>query len=118
MLGMIDLTLLTGLTDEQKDNLIIAKGCASTLLNLINDILDFSRIEARKLTLENIGFDFMELMEQTIKPHDIKARGKGLKLRYQLDPRIPQVVNGDPNRFKQVINNLLGNQLNLPIQGR
>lgn len=117
MLGMIDLTLLTGLIEEQKDNLFIAKGCASTLLNLINDILDFSRIEARKLTLEDIDFDFMELMEQTIKPHNIKAQGKGLKLIYQLDPQIPRLVNGDPNRFKQVINNLMGNAVKFTDTG-
>ncbi|NLN66523.1 MAG: response regulator [Clostridiaceae bacterium] len=117
MLGMIDLTLLTGLTEEQKENLLIAKSCASTLLNIISDILDFSRIEARKLTLENIDFGFIELMEYTIKPHMIKARGKGLELRYQLDPGIPSVVNGDPNRLKQVINNLLGNAVKFTDAG-
>ncbi len=117
MLGMIDLTLLTGLTEEQKDNLFIARGCASTLLNLINDILDFSRIEARKLTMESIGFNLEELMEQTIKPHNIKAYEKGLELKYQLDPRIPQIVNGDPNRLKQVINNLLGNAIKFTDTG-
>ncbi|HYF75180.1 MAG TPA: PAS domain S-box protein, partial [Candidatus Nitrosocosmicus sp.] len=117
MLGMIDLTLLTGLTEEQKENLFIAKGCASTLLNLINDILDFSRIEARKLALENIAFDFVELVEQTIKPHTVKAREKGLELRYRLDPQTPQIVNGDPNRLKQVINNLLGNAVKFTEAG-
>lgn len=117
MLGMIDLTLLTDLTKEQKEDLFIAKSCASTLLNLINDILDFSRIEAKKLTLENISFDFVELMEQTIKPHNIKAQEKGLRLKYQLDPRIPQVINGDPNRLKQVINNLLGNAIKFTDAG-
>jgi PAS domain S-box-containing protein len=57
MLGMIDLTLMTELDSEQKDNLVTAKNCADSLLNIINDILDFSKMEAGKMTLENTHFD-------------------------------------------------------------
>lgn len=117
MLGMIDLTLLTTLTKEQRNNLYIAKDCAATLLNLINDILDFSKIEARKLSLENIGFDFVKNMEQTIKPHIIKAEGKGLRFTYCFDSKIPPAVKGDPNRLRQIINNLLGNAIKFTDEG-
>ncbi len=117
IIGMIDLTLLTGLTEEQKDNLYTAKECAGTLLNLINDILDFSKIEAGKLTMECINFNIAELVEQAVKPHIIKAREKGLKFQYKVDDKIPQVVNGDPYRLKQVINNLVGNAVKFTDSG-
>ncbi|HYE82479.1 MAG TPA: PAS domain S-box protein [Clostridia bacterium] len=117
MIGMIDLTLLTGLTEEQKDNLYTAKECAGTLLNLINDILDFSKIEAGKLKIEYIDFNIKDLLEQTVRPHVIRARGKGLLLKYKADGKMPQVVNGDPYRLKQVINNLLGNAVKFTDSG-
>ncbi len=117
MIGMIDLTLLTGLSDEQKDNLNTAKECAGTLLNLINDILDFSKIEAGKLTVDYIDFNIEELIYQMIKPHSIKAQSKGIELMYKLDAKIPQMVNGDPYRLKQVINNLLGNAVKFTDKG-
>lgn len=117
MLGMIDLTLNTELTEMQRDNLIIAKGCASSLLNLINDVLDFSKIEARKLTLEVIGFDLADLLERIVKPHRIKAEEKSLDVRYKVDHQIPQVVYGDPNRLQQVLNNLIGNAVKFTEKG-
>ncbi len=117
MLGMIDLTLFTDLTKEQRDNLITAKDCASALLNIINDILDFSKIEARKLILEDIGFDFKEFIEMTLKPHRIKAKGKGLRLNYKAAGNVPKIVRGDPGRIKQVLNNLLGNAIKFTDHG-
>lgn len=117
MLGMIDLTLLTGLNEEQKENLFIAKACASNLLNLINDILDFSKIEAKRLTLDNINFDIWEFIKQIIKPHSIKAEEKNLKLAYKIDNRIPEILNGDSYRLKQVINNLLDNSIKFTSKG-
>jgi len=117
MIGMIDLTLLTGLTQEQKDNLGTAKECVGTLLNLINDILDFSKIEARKLTIEHVAFNIEDLLAQTVKPHVISAQGKGLLLRHIFDSETSKVVNGDPYRLKQVLNNLVGNAVKFTESG-
>ena len=117
MIGMIDLTLLTGLSEEQKDNLGTAKECTSTLLNLINDILDFSKIEAGKLTIEYVDFNIRDLLEQTIRPHIVRAEGKGLFLQYTFDSEIPEVVNGDPYRLKQIVNNLVGNAVKFTESG-
>ncbi len=111
MSGMIDLTLLTELNDEQKENLDTAKTCADSLLRIINDILDFSKMEAGKLVIEEIGFDIKELVEDTIKTHTPRATQKELELNYALSSSIPKIVNGDPERLRQVLNNLLNNAI-------
>lgn len=109
IIGMTDLTLLTDLTPEQKENLNIVKSCAESLMNVINDILDFSKIEAGKMVINKVEFDIRSLMEKTIKTHVIRANEKGLKLDYYMSPQIPDFISGDPNRLQQVLNNLIGN---------
>jgi len=69
IIGMTNLTLQTELTDEQRENLNIVNSCAELLLRVINDILDYSKIEAGKMTLENVKFDFFNLLERHTKPY-------------------------------------------------
>ena len=117
MLGMIDLTLLSDLSFEQKDNLVTAKSCANSLLKIINDILDFSKMEAGKLVIENINYDIKGLINDTIKAHSHRAVGKGLELSYTFASTIPQFLVGDPNRLQQVLNNLISNAMKFTENG-
>lgn len=117
MVGMVDLTLMTELNEEQKENLITAKACASQLLNIINDILDFSKMEAGKLSIENISFDIRELIEEVIKTHNRKVEEKGLDLKYSFSSSIPRTLIGDPYRIRQVLNNLIGNAIKFTQSG-
>lgn len=117
MVGMIDLTLLTDIGHEQRENLEIAKACADSLLKIINDILDFSKIEAGKLVIENMGFNIRELLASIIKVHSPLAMTKKLKLSCDCSPSIPQTLQGDPNRLKQILNNLINNALKFTQHG-
>ena len=118
MVGMIDLTLLKDISQEQRENLEIAKACADSLLKIINDILDFSKIEAGKLVIEKIGFNIWELLDSTIKAHLPLAMKKKLDLSCACSSSIPQSLQGDPNRLKQILNNLLNNALKFTEHGR
>jgi two-component system, sensor histidine kinase len=117
ILGMIDLTLLTELNSEQKENLITAKNCARSLLRVINDILDFSKMEAGKLIIENIDFNVKKLMDEITKAHSIGAEDKGLELSYAFASNLPTYLVGDPVRLQQVLNNLLGNAIKFTDKG-
>lgn len=117
IVGMVDLTLFTDLDEEQKDNLITAKACANSLLNIINDVLDFSKMEAGKLSIEYINFNIRELIEEIIKMHTLRAERKGLDLNYTFSSSIPQHLIGDPNRLRQILNNLISNALKFTQEG-
>jgi two-component system, sensor histidine kinase len=117
ILGMIDLTLLSDLDDEQKDNLYTAKACANALLRIVNDILDFSKIEAGKMSMENIDFNLKDLLEEIIRAHTPVAEEKGLELLYEFSSAIPQILIGDPNRLRQILNNLISNAVKFTVQG-
>ncbi|SMC97919.1 PAS/PAC sensor hybrid histidine kinase [Sporomusa malonica] len=117
IVGMIDLTLMTGLDNEQQENLITAKSCANSLVGIINDILDFSKIEAGKLHIDSINFCPKDIVEETIRAHAIKAAEKNIDLNYMFASTIPPVLIGDPNRLRQVLNNLISNAIKFTRTG-
>jgi len=117
IIGMIDLTLLTPLNSEQRDNLLTAKKCADSLLLIINDILDFSKIEAGKMKIEKVPFSLQELLGEIMKTHGVSAKKKGLKLRKQVGMDVPNFLTGDPTRLRQVIDNLVHNAIKFTQEG-
>lgn len=116
--GMIDLTLLTELTEEQKENLLIAQDCVGTLMKVINNILDFSKIEAGKTIIEYDKINFRRFIEKVIKTHDVKAKEKGIDLLYNISPDIPEQLVGDSMKIKQILNNLLSNSIKFTEKGK
>jgi len=111
IVGMIDLTALEPLSEEQQDNLRTAKGCVTSLIGIINDILDFAKMEAGKLMINPGSFNLMELIESTVKTHKKHALEKCLEMTVSYENIISNYVIGDSMRLKQIINNLLSNAI-------
>jgi PAS domain S-box-containing protein len=117
VIGMTELVLDTHLTPEQREDLLMAKASADTLLSIINDILDFSKIEAGKLELDLIEFNLCDSLEETMKMFAARADHKGLELTSDLRPGLPEFIIGDPARVRQVITNLVGNAIKFTEKG-
>lgn len=117
IVGMIELTMLTQLTAEQRDNLETANSCANSLLKIINDILDFSKMEAGKMIVENVEFDLSPLISDLIKSHSPFAIKKGIELNCTFSSNTPQHLFGDPYKLKQILNNLIGNSIKFTETG-
>jgi PAS domain S-box-containing protein len=117
ILGMTELTLLSELTPEQRDNLNTAKQCAQGLVSVINDILDFSKIEAGKLNLENIPFQLPPLVETLVRLHAVAAAEKGVTLTGTIGAAVPGSLIGDPLRLQQILHNLLSNAVKFTQEG-
>ena len=115
--GMIDLTLSTSINNEQKGYLKTAQKCTKNLLTIINDVLDFSKIEVGKLIIENINFDIIELIGEIIKLHSPSAAEKGLELNLKYSSTIEKYLIGDPNRLRQILNNLISNAIKFTENG-
>jgi len=117
IIGLIELTLDSDLTDEQREDLGVVISAAYALLSLINDILDFSKIEAGKLELEHIPFNLPEFIGESLRILAAKAHEKKLELAYRVDPAVPDIVVGDPSRVRQIILNLVGNAIKFTDAG-
>src|SRR6185436_12293615 len=109
ILGMTELLLGTRLDDKQRRFTETISNSAEALLAIINDILDFSKIEAGKLELENIPFDLHEVVEDVAEMLAERAQKKGLELVCNIRPGVPQRINGDPGRLRQILLNLVSN---------
>jgi len=117
MIGMLELTLDTSLTEEQRDYLQTSLQSAEALLSLLNDILDFSKIEAGKLELEKINFNLRNAVEDVAYTMAKRAQEKGLEMACLIHPDLSSELRGDPGRIRQILVNLVGNALKFTHQG-
>jgi signal transduction histidine kinase/FixJ family two-component response regulator len=118
IIGMTGLALDSDLTAEQRDNLMMVKTSADSLLIVLNDILDFSKIEARQLTLEPIPFRLRDHLCELLKALTIRAEQRSLRLISHITPDVPDGVVGDPGRLRQVLMNLVGNAIKFTEHGQ
>jgi len=117
VIGMTNILKETELTPEQRDFLEIIDLSGNNLMAIINDILDFSKIEAGQVELENIPFSLPRQIDEVTKILHTRAGAAGLKLYFSVSPELPDVIKGDPIRFKQIIMNLTNNAIKFTHEG-
>ncbi len=89
----------------------------NALMTIINDILDFSKMEAGKYSVQSVAFDPGLLLQEVAELQSSRAWDKGLELVCRRAPDVPQVVTGDPDRYRQILNNLVGNSVKFTDHG-
>jgi len=117
ILGMTRVLAASRLDSSQRDHLAVIRASGESLLRIINDILDLSKIEAGKVTIEDVEFELAELIEDVVKMLAPAAYAKGLELTVFVDPLLPSHMRGDPLRIKQILTNLLGNAIKFTSTG-
>jgi len=117
IIGMSKLVLETNLSEEQKSHIEKVYLSSKSLLGVLNEILDFSKIEAGKLDLEQKAFHLQSVFDNFVNIVELKADEKGLKLSYDIDSDIPELLFGDPLRIGQILINLVNNGVKFTSQG-
>lgn len=117
IIGMTNLTLDTQLNRAQRENLMIVANLANNLLTIIDDILDISKIEAMRMTVEEVPFSLRSNIFGVMKTLVVKCTEKNLDLLYEVDPALPDQIIGDSLRLRQVITNLIGNAVKFTSTG-
>ncbi len=117
IIGMTELLLDTDLTVDQVELARTVSESGNMLLTIVNDILDFSKLDEGKVVFERIDFELASVLESTIELFAEKARSKGLELTLDYAGDLATTVAGDPNRLRQVLNNLIGNAMKFTHAG-
>lgn len=105
------------LPEPLRAHLAIISRSGEHLLALINDVLEMSRIEAGRLTLVESCFDLYRFLRSIQEMFVLKAVEKGLDLRVEHAPSLPQYVRGDEGKLRQILINLIGNAVKFTAVG-
>ncbi|MEO9125523.1 MAG: PAS domain S-box protein [Microcoleus sp.] len=102
---------------EEKENIKIIRRSGEHLLQLINQVLDLSKIEAGRMTLTPKNFDLYRLLGDVQNMFKISAENKGLKLIINCSSDVPQYVQTDNVKLRQVLINILDNAIKFTKTG-
>ncbi len=118
VLGMTELLLETRLDDDQRTCLSVANRSAHHLVRIVSDVLDYSKLNGGQLAIVPEVVDLRLLVAECCALARGSARDRGLHVEAEVDPLLPQWVSLDPARFRQVVDNLLGNAVKFTAAGR
>jgi PAS domain S-box-containing protein len=117
IIGFTKVLLKTDLSAKQKEYLTAIKLSGDELIVLINDILDLAKVDAGKMTFEQIPFKMTLSLSVMLHLFETKIQEKNLILVKEYDNRIPDVLVGDPMRLHQIILNLVSNAVKFTTVG-
>ena len=117
VLGMSELLLTTGLDDRQRGYTESIRRAGDHLMRLVNDALDLARIEAGKLELDAQPFDLRALVRDVVALMAPVARQRGLGFDESIAGDVPEWLQGDAVRIRQILLNLLGNAIKFTDTG-
>lgn len=108
----------TSLTEEQQENLEMITSSGEHLLELIEDILSMSKIDSGRMDLNINSFDLYYLLDSLEEMFQITAASKGLQLGFDRADDVPQYLETDEGKLRQVLINLLSNAIKFTEVGR
>ena len=117
ILGLLELVEDAGSATERTQYQAQMRAAAVLLLELLEDMLDFARIEAGGVQLDNIGFSLRDTVNDVFAVQGTRAAVRGLALVAEVDPALPDAVQGDRRKLSQILLNLVGNAIKFSDKG-
>ncbi|WP_421754128.1 7TM diverse intracellular signaling domain-containing protein [Croceimicrobium sp.] len=118
ILGIATEQLERELGAEEMENYRIVRSASFNLLSNVNDILDFEQIEKGQLELDQSSvFDPLQVFTDVTDSWGFEARKKGLSFDCVMVDELPEKLQGDEKRFRQILNNLISNAVKFTAQG-
>ena len=117
IMGVTKLLLLMPMDGKMRRYVEVIDSSARGLLTIINDVLDFSKLEAGKYKIRPMGFDPRRLVNDCVMLFAERARERGLRISGQVAEDVPEGLVGDPDRIRQILDNLVGNAVKFTAKG-
>ncbi|CAN8291200.1 unnamed protein product [Cochlearia groenlandica] len=117
VLGMLHMLMDTELDVTQQDYVRTAQASGKALVSLINEVLDQAKIESGNLSLDQVRFDLRGILDDVLSLFSGKSQQKGVELAVYISDHVPEMLVGDPGRFRQILTNLIGNSIKFTEKG-
>ncbi|PLX79935.1 MAG: hypothetical protein C0616_09805 [Desulfuromonas sp.] len=117
VLGMTELLMNSDLSEEQQRQAAIVFNSGESLLEMINELLDLARIEAGKMELAKERFNVRDTVRGVVDLMSGAADAKGIGLKWDINPEVPEEILGDKGRVRQILLNLVGNGVKFTDHG-
>lgn len=117
IMGMTDLLKHMDLDASSQEFVDVIGNSADALLLVIEDILNFSRAESGHLNVDNKHFSPHQLMLELSQKLQFQAEQKRLQFLLSMDPKLPELLEGDSEKFRQILHNLVGNAVKFTESG-
>ncbi len=118
ILGMTELVMDTKLTAKQRDCLEMINASADRLFGVISDVIDYSELLQGKLRCDVVNFDLFDELQYDLYVAELSCKHKELQFSATFSPNIPNYLNSDPVRLRQVLNNILSNAITHTSEGQ
>jgi signal transduction histidine kinase/ActR/RegA family two-component response regulator len=117
ILGYVEILL-----EEHKDKpggmeLSVIERNSHHLLGIINDILDISKIEAHRMSVENIPCSIVQIIAEVHSLMQVRTLSKGLNFHVEFTTAVPKMIQTDPTRLRQILINLTSNAVKFTKKG-
>ncbi len=117
VIGFSELALDLASCEEQREYIASAIRSAKSLATLIDSILDFARLESGRMAFSPRPFSLDELLAECAELLAVGAHSKGLEVGFRRDPSIPDALEGDEGRLRQLFRNLIDNAVKFTDRG-
>jgi PAS domain S-box-containing protein len=117
IIGMLDVMMLTGLSEEQHECASAALDSAKKLLTILTDIIEFSRLESETLELCEEETGLREILEEAWDSCREEAAQKGIRLAVTVEDGVPAVVSVDRQKLLQALDQLCRNAVKFTVEG-
>src|SRR5690606_33773813 len=106
------------LEDERREAITSIHNSARMLSHQVDDFLDLGRLQSGRMRLEKAPFDFRDLLSRTVAMvFEANVRARDVRLVVAIDPAVPERLDADADRLRQVVSNLVGNAVKFTERG-
>lgn len=117
IVGFTNLIKEEGLNASQLEKVLAIESASNYLMDIINEVLDYAKLSSGQETFKSVDFNVHGLLKDVLFLCRTLLLDKNVQLRFSMDPKVPQVLVGDPSKLSQVLLNLMGNAIKFVEKG-
>lgn len=118
ILGMDEMILRQSDNEEILEYAVNIRNAGSNLLGIVNDILDFSKIESGRMEITQNAYSFSSVINDVVTMIEVKAKEKNLDFVVEVDKELPNLLQGDDAKLRQIMVNILSNAVKYTQRGQ